>query len=72
MGWSSATGLFDGTVDAFIRLGSDEDTRVQIFVEYLYTVVYADSDWDTQDESKYFEEYLKQIMLANGEIDDDY
>ena len=75
MGWSGATDLFDGAVDVALMFIPNSDHNlyrpliVKAVVEAMYTKIYWD-DWDTQDESKYAE-YLKEIRIELGEIDED-
>lgn len=74
MGWASATGLFDGVVDAVIDLNGvnpKEDHLVREIVRAIYTNVEW-SDWDTQDESYYFYEHLVHVMWEQGELDYEY
>ena len=79
MGWASATPLFDGAVDTTLKfldavhptmVGSQHGAMIRAVVEAHYEV-YKTSDWDTQDESNYYEPYLRDLMVANGEIDPD-
>lgn len=78
MGWASGTDIFDGAVDvalSFTQANSyDEGVKdhiTRIVVEKMYTGVDW-GDWDTQDESKYFEPYLESVMRELGELDEDY
>lgn len=83
MGWSSATELFDGAVDVALTfipktkydsytqppLSLTHDPKlVAAVVERMYTSIDW-NDWDTQDESKYFEPYLRDVMVKLGEIE---
>lgn len=81
MGWSSATSIFDGAVDVAL-LFADKAFNMDTFehyvpdlvkkavVEAMYTRVEWE-DWDTQDESKYFNPYLLEVMHDLGEIDEE-
>lgn len=76
MGWGSATYIFDGAVDTtlgFVPRINDFHAQVVVaaVVERMYNNIDWE-DWDTQDESKYFEPYLKNVMIANGEIDEEF
>ena len=73
MGWASATGMFDQMVDLLVRHESAvwkklPDNMIEQLVYEVYTEIDWD-DWDTQDESKYFNPYLKYVMIELGEID---
>lgn len=73
MGWASATGLFDGAVDTALKFipavnDSHAEIIVRAVVEAMYTQIEWD-DWDTQDESNYFDPYLRDVMIQLGEID---
>lgn len=82
MGWGSATGLFDEAVKValdfapHIPVALAEETKgvpepiVKAVVHQMYTRVDWD-DWDTQDESQFFEPYLREVMIELGEIDPD-
>ena len=72
MGWGSATHLFDGAVDAALE-GMVAYTRITSghirgAVRRAYDIGW--DDWDTQDESKYFDPHLKEYMHELGEISD--
>lgn len=75
MGWASATDLFDGAVDVSLtfvppayKMWGPTDDQTQAVVRAMYLKVDWD-DWDTQDESKYFDPYLRDVMIECGEID---
>ena len=77
MGWGSATELFDGSVNvtlSFIKAsmgGIDiPDALIAAVVEKTYRDINWD-DWDTQDESAYFE-HIVHIMHKDGHLDDGY
>lgn len=74
MGWSSGTSIFDAAVDValgFILEDTSLDAAVTAaVVKDMYTKVDWD-DWDTQDESKYFQPYLLEVMHDLGEIDEE-
>lgn len=72
MGWGSATAIFDGAVDAAMLFVPQNAIMQRSVVEAMYTKVDWD-DWDTQDESKYYNSDLIHIMLGRHEIEvDDY
>lgn len=73
MGWSSATELFDGAVDVALRyISIGNQTRVYTVVKDMYLMIDWE-DWDTQDNSKYFDPYLMSVMYELGEIsEEDY
>lgn len=73
MGWASATPLFVGAVDVALKFipavnDSHAEIIVRAVVEAMYTQIEWD-DWDTQDESNYFDPYLRDVMIQLGEID---
>jgi len=73
MGWGSATHLFDGAVDAALDLvigyvGRATEAHTRAAVRKVYDIGW--DDWDTQDESCYFDPYLKEYMHELGEIAD--
>jgi hypothetical protein len=73
MGWAGATDIFDGAVEVGLRLLPAQpldtmDARVSKVVHDMYTQIDW-ADWDTQDESEYFDPYLRQVMIDIGEID---
>lgn len=77
MGWSGATGIFDSVVDLLLQASTTElfeggypSHSIDVCVEKAYTEIEWD-DWDTQDESKYFFPYLRDVMIALGEIDEE-
>ena len=59
MGWGSGTSLFDRAVDAFFELNDNEEDR-KTFIFKMWDA-FSDSDWDTEDESKYYD-YLAPII----------
>lgn len=78
MGWGSATPLFDTAVDTTLRFldavhptltGRQGGAMIQAVVEAHYKTGW--DDWDTQYESKYFDPYLRNVMIELGEIDPD-
>lgn len=72
MGWGSATDIFDGAVDVALDFAPDQPIIVRAVVDRMYTNVRW-HDWDTQSDSRYYDDHLIHIMLALGEIDvDDY
>ena len=80
MGWASATPLFDAAVETTLRFldavhptltGRQGDAMIEAVVEAHYDI-YRQSDWDTEDESKYWP-YIRKMLIARGEIDpEDY
>lgn len=83
MGWAGATDLFDSAVKVTLMfvpkipsaLSENEydtpEAVVRAVVETMYTKVDWE-DWDTQDESDFFEKYLIHVMHDRGEIDEEY
>lgn len=81
MGWSSATGLFDDAVRVALTFVPKIPTAlsenkydtpeiiVQAVVREMYTKVEW-NDWDTQDESEFFEPYLMEVMHDLDELDE--
>lgn len=76
MGWASGVYIFDAAVDVTLNIlgGRKEDgtfdvpdVLIQAVVEHMYIDLPLE-DWDTQDESKYYE-YIIPVMFAKGEID---
>jgi hypothetical protein len=78
MGWAGGTEIFDDVVDLFIyyeRLHHGMDITlppdaIQQIVYDVYSQVDF-GDWDTQDESRYFDPYLENVMIDMGEIEVD-
>ena len=82
MGWGSATEIFDAAVKVAIAFApkipahlvennySTPEPIIQAIVHEMYTKVLWD-DWDTQDESEFFEPYLMEVMHGLDEIEDD-
>lgn len=64
MGWSSGTVLFDGALDVFLKY-VPEDQRVDAVAAWYNEFVH--SDWDTEDESKYYDKYLREMLYDYGE-----
>lgn len=72
MGWGSATPLFDGAVDVAIEFSmSTHPIITKAVVEKMYSTIEWE-DWDTQNESKYYEPYLIEVMHERGELDENY
>lgn len=79
MGWGSATHLFDAAVDVAVEFAAKhydatgaeytDPEIVREIVEAMYTQVDWE-DWDTQEESKYFN-HLVHVMYNLGEIDNE-
>lgn len=66
MGWSSGGELFDGALDVFlvhIPPYLRNDAVKKWYEAFKWT------DWDTQQESKYYHDYLKGVMVKLGEIE---
>lgn len=72
MGWSGATHYFDGAVDAamesLVSYTAVRPAHIKAIVRRIYDIGW--DDWDTQDESYYFDPYLKDYMYELGEISD--
>jgi len=56
--------VFDGALDVFLKYVPEEEK--QTAVEQWYSK-FAWTDWDTEDESEYYDEYLSKII---GDDDD--
>lgn len=73
MGWASATDIFDGAVDAaldvLVGYARTGPAHVKSVVRKMYDIGW--DDWDTQDDSCYFDPYLRDYMIELGEIDPD-
>jgi len=81
MGWGSATPLYDNAVEVALMFApkipehasenewNTPEVIVRAVVEEMYTKNYWD-DWDTQDESKFYDKYLIHVMHERGEIED--
>lgn len=69
MGWASGTSFFDAALDSFLDYVPLSERMYAVKRFYLRGFQY--SDWDTQHESRYFEEYLVHIMHSLGEIEDE-
>lgn len=82
MGWGSATEIFDAAVRVALQfvpkvpatLVDNPYETPEIFihavVEQMYTKVPWD-DWDTQNESEFFDPYLMEVMHNLDELDED-
>jgi hypothetical protein len=72
MGWGSGTSYFDVPLDLMLEY-VPEDKRKEV-VEKLYRHI-SDGDWDTQNESAYFELLVKYDIDGFGrhadELEDD-
>lgn len=83
MGWGSATEIFDGAVKVAIahapKIPAEASTNkyntpdiiIKSIVRDMYTKVEL-HDWDTQNESEFFQPYLFDVMHDLGELDDEY
>lgn len=60
MGWCGGTAVFDGALDLFLTHVPKE--KRQELVKVWFKAV-RDGDWDCLDESAYYEEYIKPILL---------
>lgn len=58
MGWAGGTELFDGALDIFLK-HIPEELHEELIEEWYQVFKY--SDWDTEDESDYFEQ-LKPLL----------
>jgi len=77
MGWAGATSLFDGAVQVTLDLLAPlyADRVPPVVVRAVVEKMYQDvdwADWDTQDESEFFEDHLVHVMYELGEIPPDY
>lgn len=71
MGWGSGVYLFDAVVDATLKvLDTEEPVVIQEVVDGIYPS-FAESDWDTESDSKYWFPYLLETMHNLGNIDDE-
>lgn len=68
MGWASGTDVFDSVVDAVIEY--IPINKVEEVMEKIATPLW-DGDWDTENESKYYDAYLVHIMYRKGFIEED-
>ena len=74
MGWGGATEIFDGVVDVALDLleAVNVDIGADDTIKFVVNRMYVDILWDdldTQDESDYFDPYLRDVMIELGEID---
>jgi hypothetical protein len=67
MGWSSGTEIFDAGLNIFLKYVPEE--AIDSVLLHWYDVVTA-QDWDTVEESDYYD-MLRPVLVANGELDDD-
>ena len=68
MGWASGTQFFDGPLDLMLEY-VPEDKRKEV-IEKLYRII-RDGDWDTVDESAYFNLLVKYDIDGYGELKND-
>lgn len=67
MGWAGGTELFDGALNIFLKYVPEEDIDTVLMAWYD---VVTDADWDTVDESDYYD-MLRPALVKAGEVDDD-
>lgn len=80
MGNAGGTDVFDAMVDIALRyaphnntdLGAQVPAKIRMKIIADAYDAMAGTDWDTQDESKYFNTDLIHLMYHRGEIDQDY
>jgi len=68
MGWAGGTQFFDGPLDLMLEY-VPEDKRKEV-IEKLYRTI-RDGDWDTVDESAYFNLLVKYDIDGYGEYRND-
>ena len=68
MGWGSGTRYFDFPLDLMLEY-VPEDKRKEV-IEALYREI-RDGDWDTVDESSYFNLLVKYDIDGYGELKND-
>lgn len=68
MGWSGGTAYFDGPLDLMLKY-VPEDKRKEV-IEKLYRDI-RDGDWDTVEESAYFNLLVKYDIDGYGEYKND-
>ncbi|ASR76598.1 hypothetical protein SEA_SAMISTI12_216 [Streptomyces phage Samisti12] len=68
MGWGSGTRYFDFPLDLMLEY-VPEDKRKEV-IEALYREI-RDGDWDTVDESAYFNLLVKYDIDGYGELKND-
>ncbi|WPH58512.1 hypothetical protein SEA_SPELLY_232 [Streptomyces phage Spelly] len=68
MGWASGTSYFDYPLDLMLEY-VPEDKRKEV-IEKLYRSI-RDGDWDTVDESAYFNLLVKYGIDGYGELKND-
>ncbi len=68
MGWGSGTSYFDYPLDLMLEY-VPEDKRKEV-IEKLYRSI-RDGDWDTVDESAYFNLLVKYDIDGYGELKND-
>lgn len=71
MGWNGGAPLFDGIVELVLEYVEDPTpATIQSVVDDAYAL-FEDTDWDTEDESRFFDDYLIHTMYDLGRIDQD-
>lgn len=60
MGWCGGTAVFDGALDLFLKY-VPKDERQAVVKLWLKEV--RDGDWDCLDESNYFDDFIKPVLL---------
>lgn len=68
MGWAGGTSYFDGPLDLMLEY-VPEDKRKEV-IEKLYWEI-REGDWDTVDESSYFNLLVKYDIDGYGEYKND-
>lgn len=70
MGWCSGTEIFDGVIDVIAPIVEPE--RLPGIAEHIAEMLW-NGDWDCEEDSKYYDELLVDIMYKRGYMDkEDY
>lgn len=67
MGYAGGTDVFDGALNIFLKYVPEEEIDTVLMAWYD---VVRDMDWDTVNESDYYD-MLEPALRASGEIDED-
>lgn len=67
MGWSTGTDIFDTVAEHLLDAEADLNVTERV-LEHLYDIMKGRFDWDTQDESEYWEHPMIGPILGNDKI----
>jgi hypothetical protein len=66
MGWGSGTQYFDKPLDLFLKYVPEGEREALVYEHYK---MIRSEDWDTQDESKYYLDYIIHFDYREGYLD---